>query len=133
MHVAIALHLVCHLSLNMTDPLHRDYFGDFDLNFLDDLFNIPKESLIVGQSTDRNDDSEFFSIYVSVKYQTLFTAGNVCKPVCTVLLACWEVLCKIEPSPKQKKNHTIFDWYGLTIYKSFMAVQWTYLAMRNHS
>ena len=57
-YVAIALHLVCHLSFNLTDPRDGDDFGDLDLNLLNDLFNILKESFIGRRYTDRNNDSE---------------------------------------------------------------------------
>ena len=57
-HVAITLHLVCHLSFNLSDPCDGDDFGDLDLNLLNDLFNILKESLIGRRYTDRNNDSE---------------------------------------------------------------------------
>ena len=47
-----------HLSFNMGDPFGDDEFGEFDLNFDHDLFNIPNEALLGGMSTDKNTDSD---------------------------------------------------------------------------
>ena len=42
----------------MADPFDDDDFGEFDLNFNHDLFNIPNEALLGGISTDKNTDSD---------------------------------------------------------------------------